>query len=298
MTLHNNTRAIIYMVISTLFFVLMKVCVKALPRLPVSELIVLRSAFSFCCCYLVLRYQKVYPFPSGKQRKWLFLRAGLGCVGLWLYFYIIQRIPLASAYTLEYLLPVTLTLLSAWLLRERLMPRQWLFFALCLGGVISIHGVDFRIGLWDTVLGLLAMLCTACTFMVMRYLRHQVHPLVVIMSFPMIALPVFLPITLWEWVTPRGMEWVYLLLVGTMTQGAQYYAVRATFVAEDFSKVTIVGYLGMVFALLFGFIFFDETYSYKVYIGMGVVCLAVLGHYKYTASDKGKSADKEKIKAA
>ena len=45
---------------------------------------------------------------------------------------------------------------------------------------------------------------------------------------------------------------------------------------EELSKVTIMRYLSIVFALSFGYIFFDETYDFIAYTGMALTIVGVL----------------------
>jgi drug/metabolite transporter (DMT)-like permease len=45
---------------------------------------------------------------------------------------------------------------------------------------------------------------------------------------------------------------------------------------EEVSKVSSLTYLGLIYALIFGWIFFDETFNAQTYAGMGVVLLGVV----------------------
>ena len=69
---------------------------------------------------------------------------------------------------------------------------------------------------------------------------------------------------------PDGLQWLYLLLVGVLTQIAQYFMTRA-YQTEEVNKVASVSYLGIFYALIFGWVFFSETFNLQTYLGMAVV---------------------------
>lgn len=56
---------------------------------------------------------------------------------------------------------------------------------------------------------------------------------------------------------------------------AQYFMTRAIQL-EEISKVAILRFLSIVFALSFGFIFFGETYSWIAFLGMFLTVFGVL----------------------
>jgi drug/metabolite transporter (DMT)-like permease len=109
-----------------------------------------------------------------------------------------------------------------------------------------------------------------------RMLRQTDHPLVVVFYFPIVTLPFALPLALPGWVMPEGwQEWALVLAMGVLTQLAQVYLTKA-FQAGTTGTVSIVMYVGAVFALAYGYVFFHETYPLTSLIGMVLVVLGVL----------------------
>jgi drug/metabolite transporter (DMT)-like permease len=71
-------------------------------------------------------------------------------------------------------------------------------------------------------------------------------------------------------------------MVGILTQLGQFYMTKS-YQSEELSKVSVISYMGIVFALSFGFIFFDEHYGFTAYLGMALVLLGVLLNLLYKA---------------
>ena len=103
-------RACVALIACSLAFSLMTVCVKHLGgRLPVAEIVLVRSIISIAITLAMMRRLGVSPW--GEQRGLLMIRGGLGTGALFCFFEALARLPLAAATLLQYTYP-TLTVVS------------------------------------------------------------------------------------------------------------------------------------------------------------------------------------------
>ncbi len=256
------------MLLAVFFFSIMGLVVKFLARIPAVEIVFFRSLVSLVLSAGMLRAQKVSVW--GTNHRFLILRGLSGAVALVLYFTTLQAIPLASAVTLGFMAPIFATLLGVFIAKEKVYSRQWLFFLLSFGGVVLVEGFDSRVDFIYFVFGLVAAVFSGLAHNFIRKIKMKEHPLVIIFYFPLITLPLSgLYCLLVEWVTPRPWEWALLLGVGVLTQIAQFFMTRSLQI-EEISKVAILRYLSIIFALSFGYYFFDETYTWEAYLGMAL----------------------------
>lgn len=261
------------MLLATLFFAMMNVAVKLLPHIPAVEIVFFRSVISLVISIGMLKSLKVPIW--GNNHLLLILRGASGAVALILYFKLIQEIPLASATTILFLSPVFASILGIFFVKEKVRPIQWFFFIISFVGIVMVKGFDTRIGLIYLLMGFSSSLFMGVAFNCIRKLNTSEHPLVIILYFPLVSLPITGIWTYFDWVLPRGMDWFILLMVGALTQTAQYFMTRS-FQAEEISKVASLRYLGIIYALIFGFLFFDEGFNYLVYLGMAITILGVV----------------------
>lgn len=266
------------MLLSTFFFALMQVCVKWVPHIPAEEIIVFRSIISLAISLAFLRRAGVSVW--GNNRKWLFARGAFGAVALILFFNVLQNIPLATAATLQYLAPIFTAILGVFVVKERVRLWQWIFFLVSFSGVLVIEGVETSVDTLYLWLGVLSAVFTGVAYTIVRKLNINEHPLVIIFYFPLVTLPVVGVYTLFNWVQPEGWDWAMLLLVGLFTQFGQYY-MTLSYQHEEISKVANLTYIGIIYALFFGFIFFGELLNIWTYAGMGLVLLGVLLNVQY-----------------
>jgi drug/metabolite transporter (DMT)-like permease len=272
-----------YMLLSTLFFAFMNMCVKYLAHIPAYEVIFFRALISGVMCLVVLLKEGVNPL--GNNKKVLVLRGLAGVLALLSFFTTLQHIPLASAVTFQHLSPIFTAILAVLFLNERMHWKQWLYFALSFAGVFLIKGFDPRVSNFYLVLGVLSAVFSGLAYNAVRKLKDSDHPLVVVFYFPLICIPVVGPYTLFNWVMPMGWDWLVILLMGVFTQLGQTALTKAI-QAEELSKITYLNYLGIIYALGLGFIFFGEVFTLAALCGMILVLSGVMLNIQYVRSRK------------
>ncbi|MBF9236046.1 DMT family transporter [Hymenobacter sp. BT683] len=286
------------MLLSTLLFAGMNACVKQLHHLPALEIIFFRSIFSIVASYVALRQLGVAPF--GNNYRLLISRGSTGALALVCYFLALQNLPLATAVTAQYLAPIFTAVMGIWLVREPVRGWQWLFFALSFGGVVLVQqggpvstvadtaGSDAA-GLAFLGVGVLGALLSGLSYNAIRKLRGREHPMVIVFYFPLISLPLAAVGCLFQWQTPQGFDWLWLLACGAFTQGAQITMTRA-YQLERLSRVAPLNYLGLFYALALGYVFFAEVFGPLAYGGMALVLLGVGLNAWYTSRIDARAA--------
>lgn len=265
------------MLLASFVFATMNIFVKMVGRLPVFELVFARSVVTLIISYLNVRRLKVHPLGNPENRPILFLRGLFGTIGLTCFFWTLQRMPLATAVVIHYVAPLFTTLLASVWLKEKTGWLQIFFFALSIAGIALIEGFDARVEAIDTLIGVVGAMAAAGAYNCIRILQNKEKANVIIMYFPLVTLPLSALIlsATSSWVMPLGNEWLLLLLIGVLTQIAQYYLTRS-YQSEKASIASSVTYIGIIYSLLYGSFIFRESFSVEVFMGMALVLLGVL----------------------
>ncbi|WP_071884492.1 DMT family transporter [Hymenobacter sp. APR13] len=271
-----------YMLLSTLAFALLNVCVKLLAHLPPLEIIFFRSTLSLLFSYVALRQAAVAPWGQPRSRWHLVSRGTTGALALVLYFYTLQTMPLASAVTIQYLAPIFTSVLGIFLVKEKVRPWQWVFFLLSFGGVLLVKGVDTRITPLYLALGVASAVFSGLSYNAIRRMGGREHPLVIVLYSQLVVVPFSAAYCLLHWTTPLGwQDWGLLLLTGIFTQLSQVYKTKA-YQAAPLASISSLDYLGVLYALGLGYTFFGETFGLPSYLGMALVLLGVALNAAYT----------------
>lgn len=266
-------KSVQYMLLAGFFFAIMNVCVKYVSHLPTLEVVLFRSIFSLFVTYYLLRKNNIPPL--GNNKGTLTLRGIAGCLGLIGSFYTLQHIPLASAVTINYLSPFFTAILGIFIVKQKVRAIQFLYFAISIAGVILLKGFDFRISSLDLIIGLGAAFFAGVAYNMIAKAKNDEHPLVIIFYFPLLTIPVAAAYCLYDWTSPIGIDWFYLLLIGIFTQLAQYY-MTLSYQTANLAKVASLNYLGVIYALGFGYFIFDESFNTMSFIAIGIILIGVL----------------------
>ncbi|WP_085517933.1 DMT family transporter [Marivirga sericea] len=266
-------KGILYMLIAGFLFATMNVFVKMLPNIPAVEIVFFRSLISFVMSFV---YLKSIGVPVlGNNKKLLVARGAVGAVALTMYFYTLQNIPLGSAVTMQFLSPIFTSILGIFIVKERVHPKQWIFYVMAFVGLIIIQGFDPRISIRMFIIGISASIFAGLAYNIIRKIKMTEHPLVIVFYFPLVTTPLTGLYSVFNWEMPVGNEWLILLAIGVLTQFAQYF-MTMSYQAEDLSKVASLKYLTIVYALGYGYVFFDESYNWIVFSGIFLILLGVI----------------------
>ena len=271
-------RGIYFIVLSVMCFAVVNVCAKLLPHIPVHELIFFRASVSVFICSWYIYKLKLHPL--GNNRFWLTMRGLTGLGALFLFFSSLKHMPLASASTIQYLSPFFTVLLAVRMNNQKVAPVQWVFFAIAFCGVFLIKGFDTRVSIEWLAIGILSAFLAGLAYNSIIKSKGTDHPMIVVLYFPLVSVPITGLACLFHWVQPHGWDWLFLLIMGIFTQAAQYFMTMALH-TDDASKVTPWNYTGAIFALVFGYFIFGEKVEMLSLLGMLVVVTAVTLNARY-----------------
>ncbi len=273
------------MLLSALSFSLMGICVKQVGgRIPAAEVVLARALVSLALSWWLLRRAGISPW--GQRRGLLIWRGSIGSVALLCVYIALSELPLASATVLQYLYP-TFTALLAWLLLgERIGKRVLAAMGLGWAGVLLVAqpaqlvaagAVNTGAGLPPTavLIAVVGALATAVAYVSVRKLATTEQPLVIVFYFPLVAVPLSLPLVLLNPVLPTPSELLWLLGVGLFTQLGQVALTRGL-VGLPAAQATAISYVQVGFAGLWGWLIFGEVVDGWTLAGAALVLGATL----------------------
>ena len=225
--------------------------------------------------FLLLRIKKSERDLFGSNHTLLILRGVFGTTALYFFFLTVQNMPLASAMTIQYLSPIFTTIIAVFLLKEKVKHLQWLFYAMAFAGVLLIERFDPRISLFYLLLGILSAFGSGMAYNLVRSLREREHPLTVVFHFQLVGMIAGLLFTMFDWQTPIGWDWFYLLLIGIFSQLGQIFLTNAL-QKEKAASVAIIVYTGLIYGISIGWIVFGEAQTVESFFGMFLVIFGVI----------------------
>lgn len=270
-----------YMLFATLLFSVMQVLVKYLEEYPYFELIFFRSIISLFISIGTIKSLNISLF--GNNKRLLILRGLFGTASLSCFFYSLKHAPMGSVVTIVNIKPFLILLVAYFLLKEKIKPIQFLFFFISFIGIVMVKEFDNEVELLPLLTTIGAAFFAAIAHTIVRILRTTDHPVVIIFYFTLIAGPAVLPFTLLYRKMPTEIiDWILLVSIGVITHFAQFYLTKA-YQSEEVAKISYLYYLGIVFAVGFGIIIFNETYNTNTVFGLLTIVGGIILNVIYSS---------------
>ncbi|WP_171173346.1 DMT family transporter [Ruegeria sp. HKCCD8929] len=205
------------------------------------------------------------------HHPWLvLLRACLMIAGMSCAFYAFVTLPLAQVYSLLFSFPLIVTVLSVPLLGEVVRGQRWAAVGVGLIGVLVV----LRPGATDLTLGHLAALtaasCSALATILVRKIGSKERSAVLILY------PMLLAVLVMGMLQPAVYQPTELLhlgmmaMVGLLSVGAQHLVILA-YRAAPAAVIAPSQYSQIIWATVFGALFFNERPDMYVAIGAGII---------------------------
>jgi drug/metabolite transporter (DMT)-like permease len=265
-----------YMAAGAFFFSVMSLLVKyAGQELPSQQVVLARSMVTGLLSAWAIRHAHVSPW--GTKRGKLVFRGIAGFLALSCFYHTLTHLPIADATVIQYTNPVYAGLLAVPLLGEKLRRREVLSVLGSLVGVLVVTRPSFLFGGsahalpgLSVIIGLFGAVCSSAAYITVRKLGATEHPAVIVGYFSIVSVIASIPLALPDWVWPTPMQWLLLLAIGVTTQLGQI-AITHGLRLERAGTATATAYLQIVFAALWGVLFFAEVPDGGTIIGSLII---------------------------
>lgn len=198
------------------------------------------------------------------------LRSFTGVASAALVTFAFTTIPFAETYSLVFLMPLFITIMSVVILHEKVKPLRWAMMALGLVGVMLVVRPGFR----DLELGHLAALCCAffgaTTTTVLRVIAPTEKRVSLIVLPALYVIVVNALLMLPTFVVPTPTQFMLLALSGALVGLGHILLIAATRNAPA-SQVAPIQYVQIVWAIGLGAYFYSEHPDWIAYVGLAVV---------------------------
>ena len=267
-----------YLVLASLFFSLMTVCVKKIDEaIPIYELVFFRSVFSLIITSIIIKQKKIKPW--GKNKSLLILRGLLGTIALICIFYSIRNMPLSISTVIQYTYPIFISIFAVLLINERINFN--LIIALFLGwfGILIIlnpyQTTSYEIDKFSVFIAFTGAVTTSLAYIAVKKLSRQEDIFIIIKYFPLISVITLTPIVYTNWITPQINDLIWIIGIGIFTQAGQTFLTLGLKNLPA-SQASSINYLQVIFGSVWGIYIFGEKITINFVIGSIFVLLGTI----------------------
>jgi drug/metabolite transporter (DMT)-like permease len=260
-------------VASELLFASMGATVKAVSTgLPTEVVVFMRGLFGVMILLpLMLRRLKKDVLTTRVFHLHL-LRAMLGVSAMYCFFYALANLQLADGMLLKMTAPLFMPLIAAVWLYEKLGTKIWLAVGLGFVGVTLVLQPEGEFN-WIALVGLAGGMFAAGAKVTVRRLGQTEPTFRIVFYFSLVVMLIATIPLAWAWRMPTVLEWGLLFLMGLFGTLGQLLLTRGYSIAAA-SQIAPFTYFSVVFAALYGYLFWGEILDLGFIAGATLIAVA------------------------
>ena len=240
---------------------------------------------------LVLFYFMNEHIPLMSKRPLLMICRGLfGFSSYTCYYLAVAAMPLAEVVTITFTMPLFVTAMSAVILREKVGVRRWAAVVVGFIGVSIILSPSGEFNPLAVLFAFLASITYATQTIFTRYLGSHDHPLTIAFNAIFIFTCVSAILSLLmhsgilsvtsehpslaffgrDWIMPGSFDLLLMLIIGLIA-AVGFYCLSQAYCVSEASAIAPFEFTYILWAVLFGFLFWNEMPGPTTFIGIGIL---------------------------
>ncbi len=261
------------MFISICAFSIMDLIVKWSENYPVGEVLFFRGFFGIIPILFLIPKDKYLNFYKTKRGFLHFKRCVSGLVAIVSIFIALRNLPLATVVSITFAAPIFTTIMSIIFLSEKVGLYRWLAVIVGFIGIIIISEPGFNSLNLYYIYPIIFCLGLSYVAITIRQLSTT-EPVWLIGLYFSISIMILSFFTLTEgWIFPNLKDFFLLSMVGILGGLANLWLTQS-YKFSEVSLVTPLKYLALLFAIIFGYFFWDEIPTVKTLIGAALVIVS------------------------
>lgn len=270
---HHHRRGVIAMSAGMVSFVMNDTLVKFVSHtLPAAQLIFLRGLLSVAVLLLLARLTDretlSREWRQHLMQRWVLARSLLDGAASLVYLSALFNMPLGNATAINMSTPLLIALLSGLLLGVHVSLRNWLIIGMGFAGVLLVvqpQAEGFNAWAW-------VALCGTCLHamrdMCVRFIPQQVPSNVIACGTALTATVMAGIWSLWVvWVPVSPLHWLMMTAASVFLSSGYFCLILATRMA-DMSVIAPFRYMGLLTAVLSGFVIWGDVPNAMAWCGM------------------------------
>jgi len=287
MTIPPKYRGIAFMLLAALGFSIMGGAAKLLKgSFNAGQLVFYRNSVGLI--FLLPGLLIKPPEHKGGKTIWLIFRGLMGTTALYTLLYCILHLPLGTAMSYNLTSTLFIAVFSFVVFKEYHGNKVLLAVLLGFVGMLLIYKPNMLFAWYYHLAGLISGISSAIAYLTVGRLATYYDSRIIVWSFvatgfavPALAMVVKYVFALpadelffVRWQSPSGIQWLYLLVLGSAALFGQYFVTLA-YSADKAGIVSVFSYANIIFSVFIGIALGDDFPEWMTWVG--IACIIVSG---------------------
>ena len=241
--------------------------------LPNEMVVFMRNLFSLIFVVPIFMMRSGIPGIRTKKPLLHGMRCAAGLTSMYCYFYALAHMKLAEAVLLSYTSPLFIPIIAMLWLREPVSRKIRAAVFIGFIGVVFILKPGFSIFQPVSLLALLAGVAASVAMVTIRRMSDSEPPGRIVFYYTLLCTVISAVPLFWAWEMPQDSTLIILLFLGLVAMTGQFLVTRG-YSSAPAAQVGPFTYGTVVFAVVFGWFFWDESLDLFTWAGAALVCIA------------------------
>ena len=284
----KNQLGIIFMILSVISFSVMDIVVKLMsPHYPIGQLIFFRGFFGLIPILFIIPKERFGNLLKTEKIKLHLVRAFGGAFAMTFLYLGLKFLPIADAITISFAAPIFATIFSIIFLNEKVRLIRWLAIFFGLTGVIIVLKPGTELFTYYSFFPILFCIGFATISIAIKKLSKTEPDYLIALYFTLVLILFGLISISMGWKKIDISDIHYLIIIGLSGSIGNIFLTKSIREA-DISLVTPIKYLSLVFAIIAGWLIFNEIPSVLTISGAMLIILSTFVIFKREAAKKIK----------
>ena len=284
----KNQLGIIFMILSVISFSVMDIVVKLMSsHYPIGQLIFFRGFFGLIPILFIIPKERFGNLLKTEKIKLHLVRAFGGAFAMTFLYLGLKFLPIADAITISFAAPIFATIFSIIFLNEKVRLIRWLAIFFGLTGVIIVLKPGTELFTYYSFYPILFCIGFATISIAIKKLSKTEPDYLIALYFTLVLILFGLISISMGWKKIDISDIHYLIIIGLSGSIGNIFLTKSIREA-DISLVTPIKYLSLVFAIIAGWLIFNEIPSVLTISGAMLIILSTFVIFKREAAKKIK----------
>lgn len=284
----KNQLGIIFMILSVISFSVMDIVVKLMSsHYPTGQLIFFRGFFGLIPILFIIPKERFGNLLKTEKIKLHLVRAFGGAFAMTFLYLGLKFLPIADAITISFAAPIFATIFSITFLNEKVRLIRWLAIFFGLTGVIIVLKPGTELFTYYSFFPILFCIGFATISIAIKKLSKTEPDYLIALYFTLVLILFGLVSISMGWKKIDISDIHYLVIIGLSGSIGNIFLTKSIREA-DISLVTPIKYLSLVFAIIAGWLIFNEIPSILTISGAMLIILSTFVIFKREAAKKIK----------
>jgi drug/metabolite transporter (DMT)-like permease len=261
----------------------------------VLQIVFVRGLIAMALLLLLFRLMRERIALVSKRPFMMLCRGLMGFSSYTCYYLAVAAMPLAEVASITFTMPLFVTAMSALILRENVGIRRWAAVIMGFIGVLIMLSPSGEFNGLAVIFAFLAAITYASQTILTRFLGSHDHALTIAFNaifvftvvsglLSLLMLSDIISITSShpslaffgrDWVMPTGFDLLLMLVIGLIA-AIGFYCLSQAYVVSEASAIAPFEFTYILWAVVFGYLFWQEVPGFTSLIGIAVLVLSNL----------------------